>query len=134
TTAAMQAEDCTRYDKLYAAGAIAKAEYDRQTWQCKLSKGSVVTAQLQAATAAQSVVDGTLRAPFDGFLIQRFVEVGEYVGPSTKIANLVELDTLKLSITVPEAHLSDLSVGAPIAFHVGPYGDKTFSAKLVRIS
>jgi membrane fusion protein (multidrug efflux system) len=130
----LQSEDFATNDKHYAAGALAKAEYDRQTWQCKLSKGSLVTAQLQAATAAQSVVDGTLRAPFDGFLIQRLVEVGEYVGPSTKIANMVELDTLKLSITVPEAHLSDLKEGAFIAFRVGPYGDKTFDAKLVRIS
>jgi membrane fusion protein (multidrug efflux system) len=132
--AAQQADECARYDKLARAGAVAIADLERQQWQCKVSKGSVAVSQLQAAVASQTVVDGAIKAPFDGWIVDRFVDVGEYVAPSTKVATIVSLDPLKLQLSVPEAQLPKLTEGLPISFRVGAYGDRVFSAKLVRVS
>jgi membrane fusion protein (multidrug efflux system) len=127
-------EECARSARLAASGAIAPAELARQQWQCKIAQGSVAVAQLQAEVASKAVSDGVLAAPFDGWVVDRSVEPGEYVMPPTRVATLVSLDPLRLRISVPEAHLAALVTGATLAFHVAAYPDRSFAAKLAHVS
>jgi membrane fusion protein (multidrug efflux system) len=80
------------------------------------------------------VSDGVILAPFDGWVVDRFVDPGEYVMPPTRVATLVSLDPLRLRIAVPEAYLAALAMGSEVTFHVAPYPDRAFAAKLVRVS
>ncbi len=126
--------DCIRLQRLIDAGAGTQADYERQQSQCKISKLNVSTSRVQASVAAKAVKDGRIAAPFDSFLVERFIEPGEYVLPSTKVATLVSLDPLVLRISVPEIHLAQLKKGLTITFHVAAYPDRVFTATLTRIS
>ncbi|WP_437976802.1 efflux RND transporter periplasmic adaptor subunit [Sorangium sp. So ce295] len=132
--AELQAQECARTETLAASGAVPMAEWERQSWQCKIAKGTMVASQVQATMAAQYVSDGTIRAPMDGHLVERFVEVGQFVTPTTRIATLVSLDELRLRISVPEIHLGGLKRGAALTFRVATYGTRTFSGTLARVS
>ena len=133
--AALQSQECARLEKLVSSGASTKAEQERQQWQCKVAKGTSAVSTYQAAVSAQMVQDGTIRAPFDGSIVARYVEPGGYVVPSTKVVRFVSsLKTLKLRISVPEIYLAKLKKGLPLSFHVVSYPNETFVATLVRIS
>lgn len=132
--AALQAQECARSEKLAASGAISVAEWERQSRQCKIASSTRIASQVQATMAAQYVSDGTIRAPMAGHLVERFVEVGQFVTPTTKVATIVSLDTLRLRIAVPELHLAGLKTDATLAFRVASYGQRAFSATLVRVS
>jgi membrane fusion protein (multidrug efflux system) len=132
--AAMQETECERSEKLAKVGAIPLADFEKQQAQCKVSQSSVAVSRLNAAVAGLAVTDGLIRAPFDGFIDDRFVEVGQYVMPSTKVATMVSLDVLKLTISVPEMQLGKVHKDLEVAFHVGPLGDRAFTAKVVRVS
>ncbi len=54
-----------------------------------------------------------IRAPFDGTLDARHVEVGSIVAPGTPIATLVDLSPLKVTAGVPERYAADVQTGAP---------------------
>ena len=127
-------EECVRATRLAESDAITPAELTRLQWQCKIAQGSLAVAQLQADVASTAVSDGVIVAPFDGWVVDRFVEPGEYVMPPTRVATLVSLDPLRLRIAVPEAYLAALVTGAPLTFHVAPYPGRTFTAKLVHVS
>src|SRR5205085_12510107 len=94
--------ECTRADKLLTDGAISKAEYDRTTSQCTTTLSSAAAADASAALASVQAGDSIVKAPFAGIVGERFIEVGEYVQPSTRVASLYAIDPIRLSIAVPE--------------------------------
>ena len=93
-TAAQQAKtaksDCERADVLLQSGAISRAEFDRLDAQCRTTDFQVSAAQARLKLAAQNVGDGVIRAPFNGFVTERYIDVGEYVTPSSKVVTIVD--------------------------------------------
>jgi membrane fusion protein (multidrug efflux system) len=53
-----------------------------------------------------------IRAPIDGFLETRMVEVGSMVNVGTNVARIVSLDPVKIVAGVPERYAKDVAVGA----------------------
>ena len=64
----------------------------------------------------------TIRAPFDGVLEDRRIEVGSMVSPGMVVGRVVDLDPVKIAGGVPERYAADVSVGASatITFDVFP--------------
>jgi membrane fusion protein, multidrug efflux system len=122
--------ECDRVKALKDSGAISQAEYDRVTAQCQTTQFQVAAAQAQAQNAAKIVGDAVIRAPFDGIVGERYVNVGQYVQPSTKIVSLYTPDPLRLELTVPEQNIGGLTVDAPVAFTVTAHGDQKFDASV----
>ncbi len=54
----------------------------------------------------------TIRAPVDGVLDDRLVEVGAHVSQGTPVARIVQADSVKVRTGVPERYALDLPVGA----------------------
>jgi len=53
-----------------------------------------------------------IRAPFEGVLEQRLIEVGSMVGPGQVVARVVDLDPVKIVAGVPERYAADVRTGA----------------------
>lgn len=75
-------------------------------------------AELQAAEAAVTVAEvelsyTSIRAPFDGVIDRRLVEVGTFVDRGDPIARLVELDPMLIVTQVNERDVQRLTIGAP---------------------
>ncbi len=126
--------DCARYDQLKAKGAISALEYDQATAKCKTSPLDLMVAEARQNIAAKNVGDGTIRAPFAGVISERYVDVGEYVQPSSKVVSIVQGGDLRLSFTVPEANVAAIKSGADVSFSVAAYPDKTFHGTVKFIS
>lgn len=101
-------------------------------------------AQLQAAKASYKEVQSMIgylqiRAPFDGVVAARNVNLGAYVGPAGKGSDLPlftiqQQDKLRLSVYVPELYTGYLSNGDELAFTVKSLMGQTFKAKIARKS
>jgi membrane fusion protein (multidrug efflux system) len=130
----LAALECDRVDKLLATGVISQTEYDRTMSQCSTTQSSVSAAESQAALASVAAGDSTIRAPFAGIIGERFVEVGEYVQPPTRVVSLYSIDPIRVSIAVPEAEASHVAVGQKVSFSVAALGDKSFEAEVRYVS
>ncbi len=53
-----------------------------------------------------------VRAPFDGLLDRRLVDVGSFVSPGQAVAHILDLEPLKVATGVPERYAADVGVGA----------------------
>lgn len=124
--AAAQAE-CTRYDRLFQRGIITQQEYDRQTTSCKTANSSTAAAETHVELARQTLADGTVRAPFPGMVAERYVSAGEYVMPSTRVAHLVDLDPLRLEMTIPEQNMGAIHPNLQVHFQVAAFPNRTFT-------
>ncbi|MBC8066707.1 MAG: efflux RND transporter periplasmic adaptor subunit [Deltaproteobacteria bacterium] len=126
--------ECERADKLLTSGSISRTEYDRTKSQCETGLQSVSAAASSAALAAVQAGDSVIRAPFAGIIGERFVDVGEYVQPSTRVVSLFAIDPIRLSIAVPEAEVAQITQGQTVRFEVSALGKRVFEAEVKYIS
>lgn len=126
--------ECERVKALKNSGAISQAEYDRVTAQCQTTQWQVAAAQAQVQSARKLVGDAVIRAPFSGIVGERYVNVGQYVQPSTRIASLYQPDPLRLELTVPEQNVGAIKPEMPVMFTVATYGDEPFKGSVRFIS
>jgi multidrug efflux system membrane fusion protein len=71
-----------------------------------------------------------VRAPFDGELGVRHVEVGQFLTAGTQIVTLTDLSMLYANFTVPEKGSAALKVGQTVRVAVDAYPGRTFEGKI----
>ncbi|MEI9917501.1 MAG: efflux RND transporter periplasmic adaptor subunit [Bacteroidota bacterium] len=101
-------------------------------------------ANLEAAKASYKEVNDVkdylvLRAPFDGTITSRNVNIGAYVGPSGRGSELPALtlqqqSRLRLVVSVPETYTVYVEPGDEVEYKVRSMPGQVFKAKLVRLS
>lgn len=79
----------------------------------------------------------TIRAPFDGVISARNVNLGAYIGPAGKgselpIFTLQEQRHLRLVVEIPEAYKGFIKLNDVVKFSVKAFPDQVFSAKIAR--
>lgn len=100
-----------RFSNLIDGGGISQIAFDEARGEVE-----VIDADVDAIKA--EIAKTEIRAPFDGVVGIRFLSVGAYVNPSTRIATLQGLTRMKVDFSVPERYASIVSVGDPIRFTV----------------
>ena len=74
-----------------------------------------------------------VRAPFDGELGVRHVEVGQFLTAGTQIVSLTDLSTLYANFTITEKDSAQLKVGQIVRIAVDAYPGRTFEGKITTI-
>lgn len=78
-------------------------------------------------------------APFDGYVTERKMHVGSFVGPEgtgayPPICRLKQLDLLRIVAPVPEYLVGGVIVGSEVEFTVSAFPDERFKGTVARIS
>jgi membrane fusion protein (multidrug efflux system) len=76
-------------------------------------------ARLEQATLNLSYTQ--IRAPIDGMVGERSVQVGNYVGPGTTLMTVVPLDQVYVEANYREVELLHVCGGQPVTIHVDAY-------------
>jgi len=126
--------ECGRVKHLLETGAISQADFDRQTSQCTAQQFSATAAEAQQQSATKLLGDTSIRAPFDGIIGERLINVGQYVEPSTRVASIYLADPLRLELTIPESDLASIHEGVAVNFSVAAFGDEKFTGAIRFIS
>ena len=137
-------DDVAKLESLEAVAKLAKITYDRDLKQYKAQAVSQATIDSDAANLKNSnaqveqqraIVDKKiLRAPFDGNLGLRQVDLGQYLAPGTLIVTLQALRPIYADFLLPQQALDKIEVGQPVAARVDTYPDKTFKGKITAIN
>jgi len=115
-----------------------QASYDAALQNAKNLRAAIDASQASMRLADRQVRDAYIRAPFDGYVQQRFVNLGQFVkgtaATPAAVMSIVRVDPLKVIAEIPEKMAPWITVGAQVALHVDAYPDKTFLGKVSRIS
>ena len=119
--------------------ARAALQSKRAIYNAALQNGKNLRASIQASEATMKLAgrqlrDTEIRAPFDGFVERRLVNLGELVKSQTPVMAVVRLDPLKVTAEIPEKMAPWISVGQQVDLQVDAYRERKFSGKLSRIS
>src|SRR4030095_16102252 len=78
--------------------------------------------------------DARIFAPFAGIVGARQISPGQVISRNTTLTWLVDLDTVKVEVKVPEKYLGELKLGRPLEFKVIAYAGETFQGEVYFIS
>jgi membrane fusion protein (multidrug efflux system) len=122
--------DCKRSEALLAKGAISQVEHDRTSSQCRSQASSEEAARARAAEASRAVGDTSIRAPYAGVIGERFVSVGDYVHPDSKVVTLLATDPLRLRLSVPERAIASAREGSVVSFETAAAPGRVFTGTI----
>ena len=116
-------EDNQRYENAYKTGGVTKQQLDNSRLQLK---------NAQASLRAQGVKinDTSVRAGISGIINKRMVEPGMVVSPGTPLFEIVNINSLKLSVLVDESQVGRIQIGQNVAINVNVLPDETFGGRI----
>ncbi|MFI0846308.1 HlyD family secretion protein [Mesorhizobium sp. IMUNJ 23232] len=106
--------------------ASAKANIDVLDAQYQEAQASMRNLELARDKAARDLSFTVLRAPYDGVVGNRAVEVGDLVSPGQKLAVVVPLNKLYIVANFKETQLAQLVPGEKVKFSVDAVDDGEF--------
>ena len=89
-------------DDAKAALQSKRAIYNSAIQNAKNLRASIQASEATMKLAARQLRDTEIRAPFDGFVQKRFVNMGELVKTQMPVMAIVQLDPLKVTAEIPE--------------------------------
>jgi len=87
------------YDSAQTAYRAAQENYNGQQAAIRASEGRLTEAKLQLG-------DSTLRAPYDGVVAQRLVDVGQNVVPNNPVIRFQNVNDIDIVVDVPEGYVA----------------------------
>ena len=120
-------QDLERTRDLAARKVISKAEVDAAESKFKQKEGAVDN--MRAMVAKKEV-----RAPFDGQLGIRQVNVGQMINAGQQVVALTALDPVYVDFALPQQELSKLSAGFEVRVHTDAVPGREFKGKLTAIN
>ncbi|NLB58866.1 MAG: efflux RND transporter periplasmic adaptor subunit [Gammaproteobacteria bacterium] len=121
--ATVQAE---RWRTLGADRLVSQAEVEERATQA-------ATAHAQAESQRALIAQKRIRAPFDGELGIRRVNLGQYVAPGDPIVSLQSLDPVFLDFTLPEQELGQVREGMTVRARVDSLDGREFAGTVTAI-
>ncbi len=113
-------QDLERTRDLAVRKVISKAELDAAESKFKQKEGAVAKKEV--------------RAPFDGQLGIRQVNVGQMINAGQQVVQLTALDPVYVDFALPEQYLSHLSNGLEVDVRVDALPDHDFKGKLTAVN
>ena len=119
-----QAEDALqRYGLLHDAGSLPEAQ-----WVEIQSK--VAQARSQLAVAKKNLSDCQLKAPVSGIIGRQQVKAGETAMPSQAVVTIMDVQRVKVRVSVPEAEMNAITPHTPSMVIVEAAGKKVSGGRI----
>ncbi|MDO5105373.1 efflux RND transporter periplasmic adaptor subunit [Capnocytophaga sp.] len=93
-----------RFENAYQTGGVTQQQLEQVRLQLKNAQANYNSAQISSG-------DTSVRSKISGIISSKFVEEGSFVGAGTTLFNVVNIETLKLQVTVDENQVSYIKVG-----------------------
>ena len=130
------------YDRLVSTsktpGTVSQNDLEQAEAKKNSDQANVEAAKSAYREVGASVAYLEIRAPFDGVITARNVNLGAYVGPGGKGTDplfvLQDQKRLRLVVSVPENSTGGLTDKSEVTFAVQALGGKKFTAKIQRLA
>lgn len=124
------------YDRkkgLYEDGAIPSSTFDQITTALELASAQKQSAEVAVEMAEKFLKDTTTYANRSGVISKRFASRGEFIGDGKPLYQILVVDPVILSFSVPQHLAARLKTGLNVTATLSAYPGKSFSGIVERI-
>jgi HlyD family secretion protein len=97
------------------------------------ARAAIGTAEAALEVARVQLAEAQVLAPFDGMVVQRNVQPGEWVAPGTPVVTVEDLSQLWVRLDIDETKLQGLHVGQPADVRVVAEPGKVYPGHVIQI-
>ncbi len=95
-------KEYNRIKGVYAKKLVSKADMDRATAALQQARAGVEAATAALEQAQQELDYTEVKAPYNGIVTERLIEVGETAQPGKPLMSGLSLDTMRVTVDVPQ--------------------------------
>jgi multidrug efflux system membrane fusion protein len=130
-----QAElDHDRAGKLAVSKSISAAELDAARVRLDAARARVEGAKVRVDEAQTQLEDASLRAPMEGIILRRSIEVGTLAAPGAPAFSVADTQTVKVVFGVPDTVLETLRLGSTQTIAAEALHGRELRGSITRIS
>ena len=129
-----------RSETLFESKGITEAEYEDARLSYVTANAQVVRAQTVLENARDQMDDTRIRAPVDGTIISKSVELGTVISSPTKdvgggtiLFRMANLDTVQIRTRIDETDIGKVTPGLEATITVDAYPERRFSGSVLKI-
>ena len=126
--------DFGRAKELYATQSLTKPDYDSAVEELGVATAQVKGARAQLPEAELDLHYCAVKAPMNGLILSRKIEVGTLVSPGTVGFVLSDVSSVKVVFGVPGLMLNTTKLGGHQTIRTGSIPDKEFHGRITAIS
>jgi len=127
-------EEFKRATALYEAKAMSQSQYDQIKTQKEVTEEAVKQARAASTSINSSLADALIKAPIAGIVADRVLEEGDMAAGQIPIANIYQMDSVKIVVQMAEAEVGKVRIGMNATLTVAAYPGTEFRGKMVKIS
>ncbi len=121
-TLAFEQDELTRFENMLKDDAVPVSETEKERTLIKELQASLAQLNVMLKEVCERKARLEIVAPFDGTVVAKYAEVGEYVSVGSSIVDIVSTGRIDARIMVPEESLPLLEVGTELELVVDALG------------
>ncbi len=126
-----------RINRLYERQVATESEYSTAQYQRDVAQASLKSSQINLERARQNLSYTEIRAPINGVVVNRAVDVGQTVAASFSAPQLFliaeDLSKMEILASVDESDIGKIYKGQPVEFTVQAHPNDTFSGMVDQV-
>lgn len=107
-------KDLERMNTLFAKELVTQQEFDGAVTQEAALGQRVTLLGVEILQVRDQFRKARVVAPFDGWVIKEFTEVGQWIEAGGPIVELVDLSRVQVEVPLPERYVGEIKVGASV--------------------
>lgn len=97
-------------------------------------KANYENAHANVELIKKQITDSHIISPIDGFVVDRFVELGESINYGSSLLKISDLTIVELVVFINEENLGKVKLGQSTDITTDSYSDKVYAGKVIFIS
>lgn len=122
-----------RAGRLLPEKAISQELFDTAEAEFRTSRATVSQLTAEVDIARQRLSKTTIYSPFDGHVVQRFVELGQNVAVGEAVMGIADMRAMRVKIHISENDYIHLDMDDPVTVVVEAYSDEPFKGRVDEI-
>jgi RND family efflux transporter MFP subunit len=108
-----------RKEKLFEKGSISEQSYDDNRFRARALERRAASLQAEVERIEMEIRKAVIRAPFDGVVIKRSVDRGEWIAEGKTVAVLARDDAIDIMVEVPESFIRQVRSAGRVRVSIG---------------
>ena len=112
-----------------------KARSELQSRQARIQtiEADLIAARAEVDRLREDLTDTVIRAPFDGVIGERFVELGDQVAPGQKLFTVLEISWVKVVARIPSEFVGRIQAGMLAEVTTRAYPTTIFNGTVIHV-
>lgn len=111
--------DLQRIESLYRKQVVPEQLYDENRYKVQSLEKKAASLMAEVERLQIDLTRQSIRSPFDGIVVKRWVDRGEWLQPGSEVATIARDDMIDVVIELPEIFMRNIRIGMEVKTRVG---------------